>query len=379
MNTLKLRFSLWLLIFSMPIFSEIKVDGILDDPEWKDASQVTKFYEVFPYSLNEVTDFKTVILIQESEKGIYLGYKNYQSNESMRSQNHERDNERSIADKNGVTIDFDADGLTGYQFFVSSGGSIGDATYRNENDKNTDWDADWLSATTTGEGVWYSEVFIPWSVAPMKAQPGPNRKVKLGFYRMMAGYSRVFATIKGSPYQNIYLSAFNDFTFTNYKSSKIDYFPYLTLNEDRLEGEVDNKTGAEIFWKIDSSRQLNAAFNPDFGQVESDAVVVNFSASETFYSDKRPFFSENHNLFNVQGYRFFYVINTRRIGASPDYNCSENFSLQQDLCEDAQKGANGIDAAFRYTQQGENFDVGFLGAFEANEKFSEGKDFYAAR
>ena len=93
MNTLKLRFSAWLLIFSVPIFSEIKVDGILDDPEWKDASQITKFYEVFPYSLNEVTDFKTIILIQESEKGIYLGYKNYQSNESMRSQNHERDNE----------------------------------------------------------------------------------------------------------------------------------------------------------------------------------------------------------------------------------------------------------------------------------------------
>tara|TARA_X000000368_G_scaffold124602_1_gene97736 strand:+ start:262 stop:2553 length:2292 start_codon:yes stop_codon:yes gene_type:complete len=379
MNTLKLRFSAWLVIFSVPIFSEIKVDGILDDPEWNDASQITKFYEVFPYSLNEVTDFKTVILIQESEKGIYLGYKNYQSNESMRSQNHERDNERSMADKNGVTIDFDADGLTGYQFFVSSGGSIGDATYRNENNKNTDWDADWLSATTIGDGVWYSEVFIPWSVAPMKAQSGPNRKVKLGFYRMMAGYSRVFATIQGSPYQNIYLSAFNDFTFTNYQSSKIDYFPYLTLNEDRLEGEVDNKIGAEIFWKIDSSRQLNAAFNPDFGQVESDDVVVNFSASETFYSDKRPFFSENHNLFNVQGSRFFYVINTRRIGASPDYNCSEDFPLQQELCEDSQKGANDIDAAFRYTQQGENFDAGFLGAFETNEKFSEGKDFYAVR
>ena len=249
MNISLLRSAGWFLLlsFSLSTFSEIKIDGILDDPEWENAREVTQFYEVHPYTLNDVKDFETKILIQESEKGIYIGYKNYQSNESMRSQNHERDDERSMADKNGVTIDFDADGLTGYQFFVSSGGSVGDATYRNENDKNTDWDADWSSATSIGEGVWYSEVFIPWSVAPMKAQSGVNRKVKLGFYRMMAGYSRVFATIKGSPYQNIYLSAFNDFSFTNFKTTKLDFFPYVTINEDRLKGEVDYKVGAEVF------------------------------------------------------------------------------------------------------------------------------------
>ena len=70
-----------------------------------------------------------MILVQESSEGIFLGFKNCQSNESMRSQSHQRDNERSIADKNGVTIDFDADKLSGYQFFVSSSGSIGDATF----------------------------------------------------------------------------------------------------------------------------------------------------------------------------------------------------------------------------------------------------------
>ena len=47
----------------------------------------------------------------------------------------------------------------------------------------------------------------------------------------------------------------------------------------------------EVFWKIDAGKHLNIAINPDFGQVESDELVVNFSSSETFYSDKRPFFS----------------------------------------------------------------------------------------
>ena len=59
--------------------------------------------------------------------------------------------------------------------------------------------------------------------------------------------------------------------------------------------KTNTKGGAEIFWKIDSSRQLNATINPDFGQVESDELVVNFSAYETYYSDKRPFFAENQS------------------------------------------------------------------------------------
>ena len=191
-------FLMGILYFASHLNAEIIIDGKLDDDEWADAKQITRFYEVFPYTLNPVDDIKTVILIQESKEGIYIGFKNYQSNSSMRSQSHQRDNERSIADKNGVTIDFDADKLSGYQFFVSSSGSIGDATYRNENERSYDWDADWLSAATPEEGVWYSEMFIPWTVAPMKAQSGAQRKVRMAFYRMLAGPQRVIATIKGA-------------------------------------------------------------------------------------------------------------------------------------------------------------------------------------
>ena len=370
---------LYFLIQGSILNAEIIIDGKLDEVEWNQAKQITTFYEVFPYTLDAVEDIKTVILIQESEEGIFIGFKNYQSNESMRSQSHQRDNERSIADKNGVTIDFDADKLSGYQFFVSSSGSIGDATYRNENERSYDWDADWLSAATTEEGVWYSEMFIPWKVAPMKAQSGDKRKLRMAFYRMLAGPQRVIATIKGSSYENLYLSVFNDYEFTNYQSSSIDFFPYLTINENRIEAEVDNKVGAEVFWKIDSSKQLNAAFNPDFGQVESDDVVVNFSATETFYSDKRPFFSENHSLFNVTAWRFLYVINTRRIGGEPDYDCSKFDEIQEDNCINNKVGANDIDYAVRYSQQGESLDFGFLGASEADENFSRGKDFYSVR
>ena len=175
------------------------------------------------------------------------------------------------------------------------------------------------------------------------------------------------------------MSLFHEFDFKNYSVSKLDFFPYINVTEDRIKEDQENKVGAEIFWKIDSGKQLNVALNPDFGQVESDELVVNFSSSETFYSDKRPFFSENHSLFDVKGYKFFYIINTRRIGSAPDYNCSKYADSLKNICESNQVGITDIDYAIRYTQQNESLDFGFLGASEADEQFSQGKDFYAIR
>ena len=44
-----------------------------------------------------------------------------------------------------------------------------------------------------------------------------------------------------------------------------------------------------FFITLETGKQINATFNPDFGQAESDDVVINFSARETFYSEKERF------------------------------------------------------------------------------------------
>ena len=364
---------------SQPVYSiDIKIDGVLDDSDWSSAREWTKYYESMPFSLSEPKHYQKV-LIQQDEKGMYFGFINEQPRESIRANRHERDDEMANADKAGLAIDFDGDGLTAYGFTVSAGGSISDGIYRNENDVNYDWDADWDSATSISDEGWYAEIFIPWSVAPMKAQEGNIRKVKLSFWRMVANEWRVNTSIKGNPRQEKFMSLFHEMNFNNYSISKIDFFPFINVTEDRVLEEIETKTGAEIFWKIDSGKQLNMALNPDFGQVESDELVVNFTSSETFYADKRPFFSENNALFDVKGYRFFSVINTRRVGAAPDYNCSKFSDSLKTLCESNQTGITDIDYAVRYTQQNKSFDFGFLGASEADEQFSQGKDFYSVR
>ena len=52
-----------LFFFSLTLSSEIVIDGELSEEEWKTAREINRFYEVFPFSLNDVSG-DTRILIQ---------------------------------------------------------------------------------------------------------------------------------------------------------------------------------------------------------------------------------------------------------------------------------------------------------------------------
>ena len=77
--------------------------------------------------------------------------------------------------------------------------------------------------------------------------------------------------------------------------------------------------------------------------------MINFSAQETFYSEKRAFFNENQSLFNINNYDRYTVMNTRRIGSAPSYKCSEEDNI--DECENSKKNYSDIDYAMRYSQK----------------------------
>ena len=122
---------------------EISIDGRLDDASWKQATEYMKYYESL-LTLDEPKDFQKVLIL-EDEKGIYLGFVNEQAKDTVRANKHERDDEMANTDKAGLAIDFDGDGLAAYSFTVSASGSISDGIYRNENEVNYDWDADFGS------------------------------------------------------------------------------------------------------------------------------------------------------------------------------------------------------------------------------------------
>ncbi|MDQ8165798.1 MAG: DUF5916 domain-containing protein, partial [Gemmatimonadota bacterium] len=75
--------------------------------------------------------------------------------------------------------------------------------------------------------------------------------------------------------------------------------------------------GLDMKYGLSSNVTLTATVNPDFGQVDADPSVVNLTAFETFYPERRPFFTEGSQIFNFplvpEGFAFY----SRRIGRSP--------------------------------------------------------------
>ena len=374
---MKVFFSFILLFFAIFIKAEsIKVDGILDEPEWENAFSINEFYQTSPFNLKKSKD-ETVAYIFSNKDGIYVGFINKQSNASMLSKKTLRDEMTSLSDKNSVNIDFDGDGNKAYILAINLGDSYFDAIKIKTGDFKTDWDGDWIAKTKRYDGYWVSEFYFPWNLVLMNQPKGNKRKIKYSVARYRAKEQIWVASSGSTASRPDFFEKLDSLEIANYTKSRLNFFPYVSSNQNSITKFNDNKIGAEIFYNSGTGSQINATFNPDFGQAESDDVVINFSAQETFYSEKRAFFNENQSLFNINNYDRYSVMNTRRIGSAPSYDCEEeNDSVE---CEDVKKNYSDIDYAIRYTQKKGKTELGFFTAQEHDESFSIGRNFYAIR
>ena len=372
------RFFLTTLLFSTILIKaeSIVIDGILDEPEWTNAYSISEFYQTSPFNLQKSQD-ETLVYIFSNEDGIYVGFINKQSNSSMLSKKTLRDEMTSLSDKNSINIDFDGDGNKAYILAVNLGDSLFDAIKIKTGDFKTDWDGDWMAKTKRHDGYWVSEFYLPWNLVLMNQPAGDKRTIKYSVLRYKAK-EQIWVSSTGSiASRPDYFEKLDSLEIANYTKSKLNFFPYVSSNQNSITKFEDNKIGAEIFYNSGTGKQINATFNPDFGQAESDDVVINFSAQETFYSEKRAFFNENQSLFNINNYDRYTVMNTRRIGSAPSYKCSEEENI--DECENSKKNYSDIDYALRYSQKTGKTELGFFTAREADESFSVGRNFYALR
>jgi hypothetical protein len=370
-------FLIFLTISSVSIKAEsIIVDGVLDEPEWANAFSKNEFYQTSPFNLERTKD-ETLAYIFSNKDGIYVGFVNKQSNSSMLSKKTLRDEMTSLSDKNSINIDFDGDGNKAYILAVNLGDSLFDAIKIKTGDFKTDWDGDWVAKTKRHDGYWVSEFYLPWNLVLMSQPTGEKRTIRYSFLRYKAN-EQIWVSSSGSMASRPdYFEKLDSLEIANYTKSKLNYFPYISTNQNSVTKFDNNKVGAEIFYNSGTGKQINATFNPDFGQAESDDVVINFSAQETFYSEKRAFFNENQSLFNINNYDRYSVMNTRRIGSAPSYECAQENN--SDECEDARKNYSDIDYALRYSQKTGKTEMGFFTARENDESFSVGKNFYAIR
>ena len=370
-------YNYFFLLFSLFINAEsIVIDANLDEPEWDTAITINQYSEVIPFTLQPAEE-RTVAKIFSNENGIYVGFTNFQENSTMLSNKSLRDEIANTADQNWISIDFDNDRESAYLFFVTLANIKGDGIRRIGGWPEFDWDGDWEVKTKEYDGYWVSEFLIPWNVALMKNVDSEERTINISTIRKIAYKQSWIGDAETSARRTNFLLKLRPIQIKNYTQSKVNYFPYVSKTYNSVTGFNEDKIGAEIFISSGTGKQVNLTFNPDFGQAESDEVIVNFSAQETFYSEKRAFFNENQSLFDLSHYDRYRVINTRRIGAASTYDCQASYD--EDRCDGERKSYTDIDFALRYTQKNDNSNVGIFVAQESDESFTKGKNFYALR
>ena len=349
----------------MPQAFAVVVDGRIGRAEWANATRIDDFRLVQPLS-REPSELRTHVQVKSTPKGLAIAFRNVQPEAvTATRQRFQRDRAGSV-DRVNVYIDFDGDGRSGYNFMVSRGGDIGDTTIANENQFNGDWDGSWSHAVAETRDGWAAEMLIPWHIATMKAVEGDMRRIGLSVDRVVgvSGQRMAWPAVTWSEPQ--YLSVLGKLDVQSYSQSLLAITPYVVAVQDQVAGRATTDSGADVFWKPSGQFQLSATLNPDFGQVESDELVVNFGAVETFFSDKRPFFTENQSIFDVGfgspggmggGNRLIY---TRRVGSQADDG----------------SGAGDVRGAVKLNGSLGDFAYG---VFSANEADPAGRDFHALR
>lgn len=346
--------------FSMPALAQVKVDGVIDPAEWQGARHVTDFRMVQPYT-QAATRHPTEAWILATPQGLAVAFRNTTlAGVETPRQRSRRDQDVAI-DRVNVMLDFEGDGRSGYDFTVTASDGIQDSTITGNGNFSNDWDGSWQHAVVDGQGEWTAELLIPWHTAPMKQAAGDKRSISVYLDRVVGSVNERMAWPAVSFERPQFLGQFEKIEVAAYTQSLLAITPYVVGVRDLINQDNGFDAGADLFWKPNSQFQLAATINPDFGQIESDSLVVNFGAQETFFSDKRPFFTENQGFFDfgllLDNSQLLY---TRRVGAFADDGSGPSDIL----------GAIKFNGSIGGTQ---------YGAFLADERGDAGRRFGALR
>ncbi|MFN2604082.1 MAG: DUF5916 domain-containing protein [Gemmatimonadaceae bacterium] len=304
------------------------LDGKTDDPAWKNAQVIDKFLEYDP-KVGAEPRFKTEVRVVNDDKYLYVLARMYDpAPDSMISLLSRRDI-RTQSEQLKLMIDSYHDRRTGYEFCVNPAGVKRDFYVSDDNNEDPSWDGVWDVATKMDSVGWVAEFRIPFSQLRF-----PNAAEHTFGFMVVRDIGRTAQRISWPLYhrdQQGYISQTGELSgITGIgQPSRLEVAPYIvTKNETRPSGSSwkhpqSFAAGADLKYGLSSNLTVNATINPDFGQVEADPAVLNLSAFEQFFEERRPFFLEGSGIFSFRTScgdidtgctGLFY---SRRIGRSP--------------------------------------------------------------
>ena len=356
------------------------INGVLDDEAWQSGTWAGGFTQNQPYNGQPETQ-RTEFKILFDNDNLYVAIKSYDTSpDSIVNRLTRRD--EADGDLAGIIIDSFHDLRTGFLFGVSSAGVKYDQMYTNDSGNgDSSWDPNWWVKTSINKEGWVAEMKIPFSQVRFEKSSGDvwgldiarilYRKNETTFWqhipRDAPGMIHLFGELKGLEQ----IKPRKIFDVTPYGVAKTETFQAVPENPfqatgklSKLNGGIDAKIG------VTNNMTMDLTINPDFGQVEADPSVVNLSAYETFFTEKRPFFIEGNNITNfglgigdggVGNDNLFY---SRRIGRQPQGSPE----LKDDWYADIPTRTDILGAAKLTGKNKNGLSVGFVEAVTAQEK-----------
>lgn len=306
----------------------IVIDGKLDDAAWEGALVQEIAYDIQPGD-NTPAPVKTIVRIGYTHDALYLAFRALDPDPSQ-IRAHLRDRDAMFNDDwVGVFLDTFNDHRRGYEIVSNPLGVQGDIIRDESNSSNQEdpsWDGLWQSAGRITDEGYEVEMRIPFSTLRFPTGGGDQTWGISLFRNWPRDKRHQLASHRVPRDSNCFECEWAKYEgFAGARQGRnIEVVPTLTMGRTQSRDaageawrndDTSIEPGLDVSWAPSPAMTLNATLNPDFSQVETDQLQLNFNDSfALFYQEKRPFFLEGADYFTSQ----FDVLYTRQI-ADPDF------------------------------------------------------------
>ncbi len=280
-----------------------QIDGRDTDALWRTVTAVSDFRQFDPAEDSAPT-LRTETKIAYDAKNLYVLVRSFDPRPDSILAVLQRRDGQALSDDIIIGIDSYHDKRTGYFFRLTAAGSMADGYIFNDGEEDWGWNAVWEGASRVDSLGWVAEFRVPLSqlryvpreentfgvlVVRRVARRGERMAWPL-FRRSKTGHVSQWADVPGFTG----LSAPRRMEVMPYSVAKYGYSP---RGDGTPRDASATQFGADLKIGLTSNVTLDAAINPDFGQVEADPGVLNLSAFEQFFAERRPFFLEGSGIF----------------------------------------------------------------------------------
>src|SRR5437667_3865465 len=303
----------------------ITVDGRLDEEVWQRAIPATGFLQREPDE-GRPSVARTEVRVVYDEHALYVGITCFSPQSyHLRARSYRRDlNPLTANDYVGFVIDPMRDG-NGFGFGTNPLGAQDDWQFTGENENgNLNWNGVWDVRTSADEEGWSAEFMIPFRTLRYRA--GVTASWRFNVERYVAGRAEwsFWSPIPRQFYIERVSLAGDLLDLTpSPPALNLQIKPFALAAVDRqaqAPASLDRKFGGDVKYSVTSALTLDATVHTDFSHVEVDTAQVNLTRFPLLFPEKREFFLESADLFNLVPFGYSGDVQpffSRRIGLSP--------------------------------------------------------------